>query len=200
MSPDGSQPAQPTPPVKRKRRQRLTPRQNRLARYVARHPDQTQEEAARAVGYSSKQAASVAINNPKVVDKILTERDRFKALMDQREDLSRSRLLDKVAEGLEAVKTRTQHDQDPGPDHATRHRYIETALELRGATGQDVGAVASGPINIGIILGGGGTDQEREAITEVLLAARRARGLHPTENRKLQAGEEGYIEPGEVVP
>lgn len=173
-------------------RKRLTTRQKKLVRAVVMKPHATLKELAQSSNYHDAPAVSKALKAPAVVDELA----KMRGLMDQREKLSLGALLTKLEEGLEATQVRslkvtgTTFSADvETPDQSVRHRWWESAMELRGLKKKDEPSTANGPINIAIILAGGGSEAEKTAVADALLAARLARGLHPIENRDLTPEE-----------
>ncbi len=175
-------------------RKRLTPKQKKLVKAVVIDPNATLDELGQSSGYSDRAHVHRALRAPAVVDYLAKTRD----LMDQREKLSLGALLTKIEEGLDATELKTvtldeNNKIKPSvevPDFAVRHKYLDTALEIRGITGKREEAGASaGPINLSIILSGGGSELERQGVVDVLVAARLSRGLHPLENRKMTEAE-----------
>lgn len=177
----------------------LTIKQRRLVKARVMDPDATYDELASRSDYNSRQAVYQAMNTPAVQGAL----ERCREIMEQREKLKLGALLEKLEEGLEATEIRSLAvDGDKlkvsaeVKDFSTRHKYLETALELKGLTSKDKEAAPTGPVNIAIILGGGGSEAEKAAVSEVLLATRIARGLHPLENRALTEQEaEKYRRP-----
>jgi hypothetical protein len=173
-------------------RKRLTPKQKKLVKAVVLDPHQTLDELGESSGYNNRSAVHRALQAPAVKDALNHVRD----LMAQREKLSLGALLTKLEEGLEAkdirslkvdgTKLRVATEVE---DQTTRHKFLVTALELHGAIKQKADAAPSGPVNIAIILAGGGSEAEKNAVADTLIAARLARGLHPTENRLLTEQE-----------
>jgi hypothetical protein len=112
-------------------------------------------------------------------------RAEIRSYMDERPKLRLGALMEKLEHGLDStridsvklegsiIKVATEVDDQP-----TRHRFLETAFKLRGALGPDASdGTPSGPVNIAIIMAGGGSDVERKAMAEVLEAAAITRGL-----------------------
>ncbi len=172
---------------------KLTPKQAKLVKATAMDPHATLEERGLRAGYSGRQQAYRALKAPAVVDAM----EKIRGLMEEREKLSLGSLLTRIEEGLEATDLRSvKLDGDsmkPSvevPDFAVRHKYLETALELRGLSGKkDEATPGAGAINLAIIFSGGGSELEKQGVADVLVAARLSRGLHPLENRKLTAEE-----------
>lgn len=173
-------------------RKRLTTQQKKLVRAVVTNPHATLEELGESSGYSGKSQVHRALKAPAVVDELA----KMRGLMDEREKLSLGALLTKLEEGLEATQVRslkvtgTTFSADiEVADQSVRHKWWESAMELRGLKKKDEPSAANGPINIAIILAGGGSEAEKTAVADALLAARLARGLHPIENRDLTPEE-----------
>jgi len=132
---------------KNSKRQRLTVRERKFIMGLADGKSQTQ--AAKDAGYSKKTAYSIASEKLKKPD----IQQSLQALMETR-GLSDDRLLSVVEDGLQAQKAIGYlHQYKKGedgrvegvkpdevmsndfieyPDHSTRHKYLVTALELRG--------------------------------------------------------------------
>ena len=170
---------------------RLTRKQKRLVRERVLDPDATLHEIGARAGYTQpRQHAFRELAKPHVKAEVIR-------LMDERPKLRLGALLSKLEEGLEATTIRSLKVDGTNfavesevVDHAVRHKYLETGLKMRGALGNEITDGAPvGPINIAVILGGGGSAAEQSAVVDALTASRIARGLHPTENRKLTDGE-----------
>lgn len=181
--PQGGQPVEKSP-------RRLTRKQRKLVRAKVLDPDATMRELGEVSGYTSVQHVARELAKPHVQDEV-------RSLLNERPKLRLGSLLLKLEEGLDATEIRSLKVSESGGlkadaevvDHSVRHKYLETALELHGAKkGKDEGA-AAGPLNIAIILAGGGSEAERSATVDVLLASRLARGLHPIENRRMTEKE-----------
>ena len=171
----------------------MTRQQKKLVKSVVRNPTATLVEHGANSGYTSAQHVHRALRAPAVVDAL----SEVKSLMNEDERLRYKSLLNTLAAGLEATDVRSlkvdgtqfkvNHEV---ADFAVRRNYMRDALELHGVLGNKVeGTSASGPINIAIILAGGGSDAEKTALADALLAARLSRGLHPLENRDLTSDE-----------
>jgi len=120
----------------------LTLKQRKLAKYVA--SGMTGKAAAIASGYSHASATSTASD---LLNHNLPVQAYLYRLMDQK-GLTDSHLLTTLKEGLQAKKMvglwpgkddrtlpdakETQGDYVGVPDYATRHKYLETGLKLRG--------------------------------------------------------------------
>ncbi len=116
--------------------QPLTEKQEKLARMRVKHPTETMRKIAKRAGYEGKGHGIVrntwnTLNKPHV-------KARVKELMDASPKLAVPNLLKKLEEGLNAKDTKFfQHngevtDERQTVDHVTRHKYLETALELHG--------------------------------------------------------------------
>ena len=174
------------------RRKRLTPQQKKLVRAVVLEPNASLSDLGVKAGYSSPQHVHRALKAPGVV----SAREKVQGLMEEREKLSLGALLSKIEDGLEATEIRGVKLDGTDikvstevKDFYARHKYLETALELHGAINEKTNVAPSGPINVAIILAGGGSDAEKAAVADALVASRLARGLHPEENRKLTEHE-----------
>lgn len=174
------------------RRKRLTGQQKKLVKAVVADPNQTLDELGRQADYSGRQNVARALKAPAVVDALAQCRE----MMDQREKLSLGKLLDHLEEGLEATEVRSLKVDGSKfkvsaevKDFTNRGKYLDRALELRGLLKQKADAAPNGPVNVAIILMGGGSEAEKNAVADALLAARLSRGLHPIENRLLTEDE-----------
>lgn len=108
-------------------------------------------KAMREVGYSEN-----TLNTPQK----LTESDGWKQLMD--EHISETKLAKVHSEGLEATKQEkalTITEEEGGevkmglvevPDHAVRHKYLETGYKIRGKLNKDNDG---NTFNIAVIMG-----------------------------------------------
>mgnify|MGYP001576817748 FL=1 len=155
-------------------------------------PSATLDELGRQADYAGRQNVARALKAPAVLDALAKCRE----IMDQREKLSLGKLLDHLEEGLEAMEVRSLKldgskfkVSSEVKDFAVRHKYLTSAFELHGVMGNKVDAAPSGPVNVAIILAGGGTDEEKAALADALLAARLSRGLHPLLNRSMTTEE-----------
>lgn len=117
-----------------KKRKKLTRKQERLARAVVKNPESSLNELAadaRMAGGTS--SAWRALQTPHV-------KARIRELMDANPALQLPALTKRLEEGLGAREIKFfQHegrvvDERVTVDYGTRHRYLETALELQGAT------------------------------------------------------------------
>lgn len=110
----------------------ITRRQRAIARAKVKNPDATLKELAEAAGYNNESAAWAALRSDKV-------KARIRLLLESSPKLKVAALTKKLADGLEATETKFfQHegevtDEREVVDFGTRHRYLETALELHGA-------------------------------------------------------------------
>ena len=171
----------------------LTRRQAKLVRARVMDPHATLDELGLQAGYAGRSQAWRAMRAPAVVDAL----SKVRGLMDEREKLSLGALLTHLENGLEATGVRSVKLDGTKlkvsaevKDFGTRHKYLTSAFKLWGLEGRDEASAApSGPLNLAIILAGGGTDEEKIAVADILLAARRARGLHELENRMLTPQE-----------
>lgn len=109
------------------RRHRLTPKQRKAIQVIARDPDATLSEIGVKAGYTSPQHVVRALASPAV-----------KAVMETDKRLKARALVRKLAEGLDAKETKFFSDKGIVTDkrdfidYQTRHKYLETALRLRG--------------------------------------------------------------------
>ena len=105
---------------------------NRLARARVKHPDATLKELAAETGYKGADTVCRALNSDAV-------KARIRELLEASPKLRVAALTKRLAEGLAATETKFfQHegevtDEREVVDYGTRHRYLETALELHGA-------------------------------------------------------------------
>lgn len=173
-------------------RKRLTPKQKALVKAVVIDPNASLSELGETSGYSSAQHVHRALQAPAVVDYLAQCRD----LMDKREKLTIGALLTHLEEGLEATEIRSLKVDGEKmtvsaevKDFAVRHKFLTSALKLRGLEGADKDDAPTGPMNVALVLLGGGSDAEKTAVVDLLIAARLSRGLHPIENRKMTAEE-----------
>lgn len=178
--------------MRKPQRKRLTPKQKRLVKAVVLDPHQTLDELGASSGYSDRQKVHRALKAPAVVDAL----SECRGLMEQRKKLSLGALLNHLEEGLEATKVRSLKVEGSKfkvssevKDFQVRHKFLGTALELRGVLKQETDAAPNGPLNVAIILLGGGSEAEKTAVADALLAARISRGLHPLENRLMTEDE-----------
>lgn len=118
-------------------KQKLTKKQERLARAVVKDPGASLRDLGKRAGYMGN-----AVNNPHVVFKTLHlphVKARIRELMDMSPKLQIPGLLTKLEEGLNATETRFFAHQGEVVstrktiDYATRRAYLDTALELHGA-------------------------------------------------------------------
>lgn len=173
-------------------RKRLTDQQKKLVKAVVLNPDATLDQLGASSGYSDRQKVHRALKAPAVVDELAKCRE----LMDQRPKLALGKLLDHLEDGLEATEVRSLKVDGSKfkvsaevKDFTNRGKYLDRALELRGLLKQKADAAPNGPVNVAIILMGGGSEAEKTAVADALLAARISRGLHPSENRLMTEDE-----------
>lgn len=172
---------------------KMTPKQKKLLKVTMLDPDATLEDRGRQAGYSGRKQAWRAMKSPAVLNAL----EQCREIMKEREKLSLGALLNKVEEGLEATSIKSLKVEGTKfavesevKDFGVRHKYLETALELHGAKESALSpSVSLGPLNIAIVLNGNGSDAEKDALSDALLGARIARGLHPLENRRLTEEE-----------
>lgn len=133
---------EPLPSTKAKVK-RLTRKEEALARAVVRNPNDSLSEIGDAAGYEgNKQVRAVTAWKTLQKDHV---KDRIRALMNKRKDTSLEGLHKTLSEGLKAKEVKFfQHEgkvtaKRVTVDHGTRHRYLETALELHGAREKEVG-------------------------------------------------------------
>ena len=116
----------------KKQQRGLSGRLNKLARARIKRPDATLKELAVETGYSGPDTVCRALNSDAV-------KARIRELLEASPKLRVAALTRKLAEGLNATETKFfQHegevtDEREVVDYGTRHRYLETALELHGA-------------------------------------------------------------------
>lgn len=121
---------------------RLTKKQERLARARVKNPHDTLFAIGKKAGYTGPMSAWRAVNQPHV-------KARIRELLDESPHLRVPALLDKLEEGLEANETKFfAHEgrvvsKRTTVDYGTRHRYLETALELHGAKEKQGGDVVN---------------------------------------------------------
>lgn len=173
-------------------RKRLTPKQKKLVNAVLRDPHASLSELGRSSDYDNAANVARALKAPAVVDAL----ERFRGEMEQRPKLANGKILDRLEEGLEATDVRSLKVDGSKfkvsaevKDFSVRHKYLETVLELKGVTKQKADAAPTGPVNVAIILMGGGSEAEKTAVADALLAARISRGLHPSLNRLMTEDE-----------
>lgn len=186
----------PMKPRNMETHRRLTKKQAKLVRARVLHPEATLSELGVKVGYTSAQHVHRVLSTPKAQEAVATEKALFLERMNKRKDLSHDVILDTMADGLKATRVQSVKLDDTiisvsteTPDFASRHKFMETVLEVRGIKHDPKDQTQTGPINLAIIMSGGGSDVERNAVAEVMAASRVSRGLHPTENRKLTEQE-----------
>lgn len=173
-------------------KKRMTRQQKKLVKAVVKDPNATLEELRGHAEYNSRQNVHRALKAPAVQDAL----SEVKSLMNEDERLRYKALLNTLAEGLEATDVRSLKVDGENltvsaevKDFAVRRNYMRDAFELHGVLGNKVEGGVAGPVNIAIILAGGGSDAEKTALADTLMAARLARGLHPEENRALTSDE-----------
>lgn len=135
--PDEQPPAVP-PAAAPKKRKKLTKREEAISRSVVKNPNGTLVEHANTAGYSDDTVAWKTLQKDHV-------KDRIRELMNRRKDTSLEGLHKTLSEGLKATDTKFFQfegrvtDKRKTIDHATRHKYLETALELHGAREKEAG-------------------------------------------------------------
>lgn len=150
---------------KKPRRKRLTPQQRKLVEARIKNPDATLAELARKADYHDAQGAHKALQSPNV-------QARMAELMDARPKLTKSALLDKLEEGLEAKDIRltpSGMQVDLGPDHTARREYLKMAAQWRGdivTPEQEEGGFS------------------RPALAVIILTERERRGLAPIQGER----------------
>jgi len=102
-----------------KKKKRLTDKQRKLIKYY--FEGYTKKEAALKAGYKASYAGFIGWQTLRRLEARGALEDKFDAL-----GLSDEDLVMKIVEGLEAKRP------DGSADFAARHRYLETALKLRG--------------------------------------------------------------------
>ena len=116
----------------KKQQRGLSRRLNKLARARVKNPDATLKELAAETGYSGAATVCRALNSESV-------KARIRELLEASPKLRVAALTRKLAEGLDAKEIKFfQHEgkvtaSRTTVDYGTRHRYLETALELHGA-------------------------------------------------------------------
>ena len=173
-------------------RQRLTRKQRALVKAKVKDPTASLSKLGVEAGYTSAQHTHRALNAPVVQNELA----KVRSLMDEREKLSLGALLTHIEDGLETTEIKALKLEGSKvtvktevKDMKTRGAWWDRAMELRGLRRSDQEPAQSGPINIAIILAGGGSDAEKTAVADALLAARIARGLHISENRMMTPEE-----------
>lgn len=118
---------------------KLTRKQERLARAVVRDPQAPLSEIGRKSGYSGDSNQAVAGSAWRTLQ-IPHVKARIRELMELNPKLHLVELTKRLEEGLGAKETKffahegVVTDKRETVDYGTRHRYLETALELHGAT------------------------------------------------------------------
>lgn len=173
-------------------RNKPTRKQKKLVKAIVEDPTATLEELGRRAGYSDRQHTHRALKSEAVQGELAKCRE----MMDADDRLQLKPLLNHLAEGLEATEVRSLKVDGSKlrvsaevKDFDARFKYLDKALELRGLTKQRGDEAPSGPVNVAIVLMGGGSEAEKAAVADALLAARISRGLHPIENRALTEDE-----------
>lgn len=122
-------------------------------------------KVAQSVGY----AASTALHSPHVMlenETFLEAKSEFMQLLEARHPQLKEKLADQIAEGLEAnraisaIVTGGKEKEANGtttdfievPDHATRHKYVTTTLELYGELADKKNAGGNNVFNIGVLV------------------------------------------------
>lgn len=132
------------PPPQRPRKKRLTRREEAIARSVVKHPNDSLSDHGDRAGYSGDTKQVIASNAWKALEKPHVK-ERIRQLMERHKDTSLDGLHKTLAAGLKASEVKFfQHegrvtDKRVTVDHGTRHRYLETALEMHGALDKDKG-------------------------------------------------------------
>jgi hypothetical protein len=116
--------------------QKLTKKQEKLARAVVKDPGASLRDLGKRAGYEGNDT-----NNPHVVYHTLNKphvKARIRELMDMSPKLQIPGLLTKLEEGLDATETKFFAHQGEVVseretiDYSTRRAYLDTALELQG--------------------------------------------------------------------
>lgn len=169
-----------------------TRKQAKLVRELAKDPTATLEELGKRAGYKGRTQAWRALRSEPVQSELAAVRGMMDA--DKRTQLGA--LLEVLADGLAATEIRSLKVvgskfavEAEVKDHNARYKFLDKALELRGLVKSKDEGGAGGPVNIAIILAGGGSELEKQALADALTAARLSRGLHPLENRPLTEAE-----------
>ncbi len=135
---------EPLPSNKPKVR-KLTRKEEKLARSIVKNPNAPLSEHGDNAGYAEgchKNVKAVGAWNALQREHV---KARIRALMNKRKDTSLEGLHKTLSEGLKAKEVKFfQHEgkvtaKRVTVDHGTRHRYLETALELHGAREKEVG-------------------------------------------------------------
>lgn len=138
-------PDEPAPPAKPKKK--LNRREERLARLSVKKPQSSLAELGAEAGYEGtkrvvESSTWRAMNKPHV-------KDRIQELLNTDPATSLDGLHKTLKDGLEAKDTKFfAHEgkvksQRTTVDHVTRHKYLETALELHGAKEKQNGGVVN---------------------------------------------------------
>ena len=123
---------EPEPPKKIKK---VTRKQAAIARARVKYPEATQKEIAFRVG-TSRENVNQVLAQPHV-------KARIREIMNNHKDTSLEGLHKRMVEGLNAKsiqffqKDGVVTDKRTTIDHTTRHKHLETALELHGAREKD---------------------------------------------------------------
>jgi len=173
-------------------RKRLTAKQKKLVKAYVVDPTAKLKDLADTSGYAGKTQVFNALQSKTVQDELV----KFRELMEQREKLSLGKILDHLEDGLEATEVRAVKLEGSKfkvsaetKDFTNRGKYLDRLMELRGLTKSKSDVPPSGPVNVAIVLMGGGSEAEKAAVADAMLAARLSRGLHPIENRPLTPEE-----------
>lgn len=132
------------PGPRRPANRKLTKKQEAIARACVKDPNASLSELGEAAGYSGETKQIIASNAWKAIN-TPSVKDRIRQLMERHKDTSLDGLHKTLAAGLNASEVKFfQHegrvtDKRVTVDHGTRHRYLETALEMHGALDKDKG-------------------------------------------------------------
>lgn len=122
-------------------------------------------KVAQAVGYSK----STGLKSPDILtqnETFLEAKSEFLQLLEARHPNLKEKLADQIAEGLHAnraisaIVTGGKEKEANGtttdfievPDHATRHKYVTTTLELYGELADKKNAGGNNVFNIGVLV------------------------------------------------
>ena len=126
--------------MEKPKKKKLTIKEAKLVK--AKIQGKTHKEAYKEAGYSlSKSEHSNVSNTDKILNKPHVKEAFNKAL--EKANITEERLAIKLSEGLDATKAvvmgkeSTESFVDVQPDYAIRHKYLETALKVKGIGNND---------------------------------------------------------------
>lgn len=147
---------EPTPPVgaepakpKKKPRKLTNKHEEALARSVVSHPNDSLAEHGERAKYAPNSGADVHASSAWRTLQRPHVKARIQELMNMRPATSLKGLHKTLEDGLKATDTKFfAHEGEviskrTVKDHVTRHKYLETALELHGAREKEVGGVTN---------------------------------------------------------